>query len=244
MSGKKKFNKKGKTKPASSKHKKPDSSFSTVKTENLEYLKKIHDLESQIKLLQEDKEARKNEMEKIKESIIVKTESTTKFQKMIYSLQKEVTDLLQDLDTADEEINEYLKVKDELTLRNEYLQKELSDKEQLLIMRNKQFENLAQNYEQIYKKIIDDEKQRKSKKTKKKSSKRTTIDSLSQLQDQVKQIDKLERKLKSKDEEIDELINRLEIQEIKIEELEEEIENELKSRLRLEKAYNKMKGQI
>ena len=163
---------------------------------------------------------------------------------MVHSLQKEVADLLQDLDTTDDELNEYLKIKDELTIRNEYLEQVLSDNKLLLNTRNKQFETLAHDYEQVYRKIVEQEKKTKSKKSTKKSSKKTRLDSLNQLQDQLKQIEKLERKLKSKDEEIDELINRLEIQEIKIEELEEEIENEMKSRVRLENAYNKIKSQI
>ena len=244
MSSRKKTRKKATKKATKSKSSKRRKSKISQPTEKDAILKNITELESQIKVLQDEKNNSKSELEQLKIIIKESSGSVEKYQKMIQALQKEVTDLLQDLDTADIEIDEYIKAKDELALRNEFVEKELLDKQTLLETRNKQFETLAHDYEQVYKKLIEQDKKKKTRKTTKKSRKKMNVDSLGQLQEQVKQIEKLERKLKSKDEEIDELINRLEIQEIRIEELEEEIESEMKSRLRLERAYNKVKGKI
>lgn len=205
---------------------------------------KVHDLQKYISDLEKEKALIRSEQEDTNRTLIDVKISLEKSQKIIDSLKKEVNDLLQDLDTSENELEEYLRLKTEYSVKVENLTSELTDKDRLLETRNSQFEKLAQDYELLYKKIANDQKKKKAKKSSKKTGKKISIGGLAQLQEQVKTIEKLEKKLKSKDEEIDELINRLEIQEIKIEELEEEIENESKNRLRLEKAYNRMKGQI
>ena len=226
-----------------SEHRSPTKTKSDTDTKTTEMNQKIELLNKRIIEQEQEKTLLQSENELLKNSLVDATSTFEKNQKIIFSMKKEMNDLLQDLDTADVELEEYLTLKSELSVKNENLQRELIDKERLLETRNHQFEKLAQDYEMIYKKLINEEKQAKTKKTSKKTTKRVSIDSLAQLQEQIKTIEKLEKKLKSKDEEIDELINRLEIQEIKIEELEEEIENELKNRVRLEKAYNKIKSQ-
>ena len=209
-----------------------------------EFLQKIHEIQKYISELEREKLSLRSEHEDTTIALAELENSLNKSQKIILSLKKEIVDLIQDLDTSESELEEYIELKTELTVKNQNITNELTDKQRLLETRNHQFEKLAQDYEVLYKKIVNDEKKNKTRKSSKKTFKKVAIESLNQLQEQVQIIEKLEKKIKSKDEEIDELINRLEIQEIKIEELEEEIENESKNRMRLEKAYNRIKGQI
>ena len=157
--------------------------------------------------------------------------------------EKELEDLFTDIDTADQEINEHISTKNQLVENNAYLQRELENRDLLLKSRNSQIESLSKDYEDLYKKYLTlNNSSKTTKKSSKKTTKKTQIKNLDLMDEQILRIEKLEKIIKSKNDEIDELINRIEMQEIKIEELEEEINNEMKTRTRLEKAYNRLKG--
>ena len=215
---------------------------SRISLNNKEIL--ITEQKKSIKTLETDKANLKVEIIKLNEKfseynpdLFIKLENKIKY------LEKELANLYADLDTADQEINDYIKERDNYSELNIELNRILSEKEGLLETRNLQFEKLSNDYDHLYAKIALLEKGNIKSKTSSKAKRRTSrTRSLKEVKEYLEIIKKMESRLKAKDDEIDELINRLEIQEIKIEELEDEINANEKARVRLEKAFNRLKS--
>lgn len=162
----------------------------------------------------------------------------------VASLTHESVALQNDLETADEEIEECVGERGVLSQTNAILEGLVKEKETLLKVRTQQLEQFAQDYEELRRRFIQLSKEVGRKEVEATSDLPQHTDRLraEELQEQLKELEKLRKELEDKEEEIDELINRIETQEIKIEEMEDEIEQEKRTRARFERAYNKLKA--